>query len=101
MQNPKTIPPLPPRPSSAILPLPGKPPGHDCRCTIAITLDFKAYGGQFVTAGSIILRQRGTQFNPGFNVGCGGDYTLFALIDGKVEFQGRKVRVRKLEEAVA
>jgi large subunit ribosomal protein L27 len=54
----------------------------------------KAYGGQFVTAGSIILRQRGTQFNAGFNVGVGGDYTLFALKDGKVEFQGRKVHVR-------
>ncbi len=54
----------------------------------------KAYGGQFVTAGSIILRQRGTQFNAGFNVGVGGDYTLFALKDGKVEFQGRKVHIR-------
>jgi large subunit ribosomal protein L27 len=56
----------------------------------------KAYGGQVVTAGSIIVRQRGTQFNAGFNVGVGGDYTLFALIDGKVEFQGRKVHVRDL-----
>src|ERR1700729_1346334 len=61
----------------------------------------KAYGGQVVRAGSIIVRQRGTQFNPGFNVGCGGDYTLFALIDGKVEFQGRKVHVRALETASA
>lgn len=58
----------------------------------------KAYGGQFVTAGSIIIRQRGTQFHPGFNVGLGGDYTIFALIDGKVEFQGRKIHVRKVEE---
>jgi large subunit ribosomal protein L27 len=56
----------------------------------------KAYGGQFVTAGSIIVRQRGTQFHPGFNVGVGGDYTIFALIDGKVEFQGRKIHVREL-----
>ena len=54
----------------------------------------KAYGGQFVTAGSIILRQRGTKFNPGFNVGIGGDDTLFALKDGKVEFQGRRVHIR-------
>lgn len=62
----------------------------------------KAYGGQFVTAGSIIVRQRGTQFHPGFNVGVGGDYTIFALIDGKVEFQGRKIHVRKLaDEPVA
>jgi large subunit ribosomal protein L27 len=54
----------------------------------------KAYGGQTVTAGSIIIRQRGTQFHPGFNVGLGKDYTLFALKDGKVEFQGRKVHIR-------
>jgi large subunit ribosomal protein L27 len=54
----------------------------------------KAYGGQFVTAGSIIIRQRGTKFNPGFNVGIGNDDTLFALKDGKVEFQGRKVHIR-------
>jgi large subunit ribosomal protein L27 len=61
----------------------------------------KAYGGQLVTAGSIIVRQRGTQFHPGFNVGLGGDYTIFALIDGKVEFQGRKIHVRELAETPA
>lgn len=54
----------------------------------------KAYGGQLVTAGSIIIRQRGTKFTPGFNTGLGSDYTIFALQDGKVEFQGRKVHVR-------
>jgi large subunit ribosomal protein L27 len=54
----------------------------------------KAYGGQAVTAGSIIVRQRGNKFYPGFNVGTGSDYTLFALKDGKVEFQGRKIHVR-------
>jgi large subunit ribosomal protein L27 len=54
----------------------------------------KAYGGQAVTAGSIIIRQRGTKFHPGFNVGLGKDYTLFALKDGTVEFQGRKVHIR-------
>ena len=59
----------------------------------------KAYGGQAVQAGSIIIRQRGTKFEPGFNVGLGKDYTIFALVDGKVEFQGRKVHVRP--EAVA
>jgi large subunit ribosomal protein L27 len=58
-------------------------------------LGIKAYGGQTVTAGSIIVRQRGTRFNPGFNVGIGTDDTLFALKDGKVEFQGRKVHVRE------
>jgi large subunit ribosomal protein L27 len=55
----------------------------------------KAYGGQFVTAGSIVVRQCGTQFHPGLNMGMGKDYTLFALVDGKVEFQGRKVHVRE------
>ena len=55
----------------------------------------KAYGGQFVTAGSIIIRQRGTKFTPGFNTGLGGDYTIFALKDGTVQFQGRKVHVRE------
>lgn len=60
----------------------------------------KAYGGQAVTAGSIIIRQCGTKFMAGFNVGVGTDYTLFALKDGKVEFQGRKVHVRT-EQAAA
>lgn len=57
-------------------------------------LGVKAYGGQTVTAGSIIIRQRGTKFQPGFNTGIGKDDTIFALIDGKVEFQGRKIHVR-------
>ena len=57
-------------------------------------LGVKAYGGQTVLAGSIIVRQRGTQFHPGFNVGIGTDDTLFALKEGKVEFQGRKVHIR-------
>ncbi|MEZ5740014.1 MAG: 50S ribosomal protein L27 [Burkholderiaceae bacterium] len=49
-------------------------------------LGVKAYGGQSVSAGSIIVRQRGTRFHAGENVGVGKDYTLFALIDGKVDF---------------
>jgi large subunit ribosomal protein L27 len=54
----------------------------------------KAYGGEFVIAGSIIVRQRGTQFRPGRNVGVGKDWTLFALADGIVRFTpGRKVSV--------
>jgi large subunit ribosomal protein L27 len=57
-------------------------------------LGVKAYGGQSVLAGSIIVRQRGTRFMPGYNVGIGSDDTLFALINGTVEFQGRKVHVR-------
>jgi len=56
-------------------------------------LGVKLYGGQTAKAGSIIVRQRGTKFKPGFNVGLGRDYTLFALKDGRVEFQGRKVHV--------
>jgi len=63
-------------------------------------LGVKAYGGQVISAGSIIVRQRGTRFLPGFNVGIGGDHTLFALKDGRVEFQGRKVHVRTAQEAV-
>lgn len=49
-------------------------------------LGVKAYAGEFVTAGSIIVRQRGTEIYPGTNVGIGKDYTLFALKDGKVAF---------------
>ena len=52
----------------------------------------KAFGGEQVTAGSIIVRQRGTQFHPGFNVGLGRDYTLFALINGVVKFEGHRNR---------
>lgn len=53
-------------------------------------LGVKAYGGQTVTAGSIIVRQRGSRFRPGFNVGKGNDFTLFAKIDGVVEFKTNK-----------
>ncbi len=52
-------------------------------------LGVKAYGGQQVSAGSIIVRQRGTQFHPGRNVGMGRDHTLFALVDGQVSFEVR------------
>jgi large subunit ribosomal protein L27 len=54
----------------------------------------KASGGQKVRAGSIIVRQCGTPFKPGKNVGIGRDNTLFALIEGTVSFQGRKVCVQ-------
>jgi large subunit ribosomal protein L27 len=57
-------------------------------------LGVKRYGGQFVTAGSILIRQRGTKMKPGHNVGRGGDDTLFAKADGFVAFQnGRRVDV--------
>ena len=57
-------------------------------------LGVKAYGGQNVTAGSIIIRQRGTRIHPGENVGRGNDDTLFAKIDGVVTFE-RKGREKK------
>ena len=57
----------------------------------------KRFGGQLVRAGNILVRQLGTQFHPGANVGMGRDYTLFALVDGVVQyerFRGDKRRVR-------
>ncbi|MFO8014807.1 MAG: 50S ribosomal protein L27 [Phycisphaerae bacterium] len=56
-------------------------------------LGIKTYGGQEVTTGSIIVRQRGTKFHPGHNVKRARDDTLFATADGTVRFQGRKVHV--------
>jgi len=53
-------------------------------------LGIKRYGGQRVSAGSILIRQRGTPFHPGSNVGRGNDDTLFALADGHVQFQVRR-----------
>ena len=49
-------------------------------------LGVKAFGGELISAGSIIVRQRGTRFHPGTNVGLGKDHTLFALVDGHVAF---------------
>ena len=53
-------------------------------------LGVKIYGGQAAIAGNIIVRQRGTKHNPGINVGMGKDHTLFATVDGVVEFQKKK-----------
>ena len=61
-------------------------------------LGIKASGGTSVKAGTIIARQRGTKIHPGTNVACGGDYTLFALTDGKVSFHQR--RGRKLASVI-
>jgi large subunit ribosomal protein L27 len=55
-------------------------------------LGVKRFGGERVTAGNIIVRQRGTRFYPGLNVGIGRDHTLFALVDGTVEFTTRRNR---------
>jgi large subunit ribosomal protein L27 len=65
-------------------------------------LGVKAFGGQLVTAGSIIVRQRGTRFKMGVNVGMGTDHTLFAKVEGKVRFQdkgqhGRFIHVDPIE----
>ena len=57
-------------------------------------LGVKRYGGEVVLAGNIIVRQRGTQFHPGANVGCGRDHTLFATADGHVKFE-EKGRVKR------
>lgn len=61
----------------------------------------KRFGGQTVTAGSILVRQLGTRFAPGANVGMGRDYTLFALKEGVVEFDrnGKRVNIRELVTA--
>ena len=66
-------------------------------------LGIKAYGGQTVTAGSIIVRQRGTKFHPGRNVGIGKDDTLFALKAGVVEFDrgGRRINIKEAAPADA
>ena len=55
-------------------------------------LGIKVFGGGKVKAGTIIVRQRGTRIHPGTNVGCGGDYTLFALKDGQVSYTQRRGR---------
>ena len=69
------------------------------RYSNAQRLGVKAFGGTAVQAGAIIVRQRGTKFHPGLNVGLGGDDTLFALADGTVQFSSRKGR--KLVDVVA
>ena len=64
-------------------------------------LGVKRYAGQYVKAGEILVRQRGTKFAPGANVGCGRDFTRFALIEGTVAFQknGKVVTVQPLAQA--
>ena len=66
-------------------------------------LGVKKFGGQSVIAGNILVRQRGTKFTPGRNVGLGRDWTLFALTDGRVQFDkhGRRVNVLQEEAAAA
>ncbi|MBW2038723.1 MAG: 50S ribosomal protein L27 [Deltaproteobacteria bacterium] len=76
------------------------------RDTVGRRLGVKRFGGQTVTAGSILVRQRGTKIFPGANVGLGRDYTLFAKIDGIVNFESKgkdrkKVSVYPIETAAS
>ncbi|RLM20964.1 50S ribosomal protein L27 [Brenneria alni] len=64
-------------------------------------LGVKRFGGEAVLAGSIIVRQRGTKFHAGSNVGCGKDHTLFALANGKVQFEVKGPKNRKYISIVA
>ncbi len=64
-------------------------------------LGVKKFGGQVVVAGNIIVRQRGTKFHPGTNVGCGRDHTLFAKANGVVKFEQRGALQRKIVSVVA
>lgn len=63
-------------------------------------LGVKRFGGEAVQAGNIIVRQRGTHFHPGTNVGCGKDYTLFAKVDGNVTFEIKGPKKRKTVSVV-
>ena len=63
-------------------------------------LGVKAYGGELISAGSIITRQRGTRIHPGDNVGMGKDHTLFALVDGHVKFAVKGERKRRIASIV-
>ena len=71
------------------------------RDSISKRLGVKRYGGEQVISGNIIIRQRGTKFLPGKNVGLGRDYTIFALVDGIVRFDrsGRRVNVEPIQVA--
>lgn len=64
-------------------------------------LGVKKFGGERVTAGAIIVRQRGTKFHPGPNTGCGNDHTIFAKVDGNVAFSVRGPYSRSYVEVVA
>jgi large subunit ribosomal protein L27 len=71
------------------------------RDSVSKRLGVKTYGGESVTAGSIIVRQRGTKFVAGENVGTGRDWTLFALVDGKIAFDKNSRRVNVKAEPAA
>ena len=70
------------------------------RDSVSKRLGVKASGGTFVTSGSIIVRQRGSQFKPGENVGVGRDWSIYAMVDGTVRFEktGKRISVEPLPE---
>lgn len=73
------------------------------RDSVSKRLGVKKYGSQTVVAGNIIIRQRGTKFQPGRNVGLGRDYTIWALVDGTIRFDrgGRRVNVDATPETAS
>jgi large subunit ribosomal protein L27 len=71
------------------------------RDSVSKRLGVKEFGGEVVSAGGIIVRQRGSKFIAGKNVGTGRDWTLFALVDGKVKFDKNSRRVNVVAEAAA
>jgi large subunit ribosomal protein L27 len=71
------------------------------RDSVSKRLGVKCFGGEAVKAGNIIVRQRGTRFHPGENVGIGKDHTLFATADGKIEFIVRGPKSRKFVQVVS
>ena len=68
----------------------GQGSSHNGRESESKRLGIKIFGGQFAKAGNIIIRQRGTKHHPGLNMGMGKDHTLFALIDGTVQFRKKR-----------
>ena len=70
------------------------------RDSISKRLGVKRFGGEVISAGSIIVRQRGTKFHPGLNVGCGHDHTLFAKTDGKLVFEVKGPKNRKFVSVI-
>ena len=64
-------------------------------------LGVKMYGGQVIKAGNIIIRQRGTQYHPGVNVGCGNDHTLFAKANGIIKFEVKGPKKRRTVSVIA
>ncbi|MDQ8194913.1 50S ribosomal protein L27 [Coraliomargarita sp. SDUM461004] len=79
----------------------GQGTSRNGRDSNAKRLGVKKFGGEVVVAGNIIIRQRGTRFHAGANVGMGRDHTLFALKDGRVAFDKLHRKINVIEEAVA